>query len=255
MDNDDRIIGRILTRREALRYGALSAFAGATALPFLTPLEAASPNAVQIDLVATPQMTEGPFFVDERLNRRDLTTGTERKSVVDGLPLVLAFNLFKQMRGEWVPLEGVQVDVWHADAAGTYSDEPSSGIQRESTSGQKWLRGYQVSDKDGKVEFRTIYPGWYIGRAVHIHFKVRKFDADGRKTAEFTSQLFFDEATNDEVLKKAPYNSRGERRIKNANDGIFSAKQADGTSVGSHLIVRTAKSPSGIRGEFNVALL
>ena len=88
------------------------------------------------------------------------------------------------------------------------------------TTGQAWLRGYQVTGADGVARFTTIYPGWYHGRAVHIHFKIRT-DADAERGLEFTSQLFFDDAISDEVYAFKPYVGNGERGTRNANDGIF----------------------------------
>jgi protocatechuate 3,4-dioxygenase beta subunit len=98
-----------------------------------------------------------------------------------------------------------------------YSDV---GDSRFNTKGQKFLRGYQVSDASGTVTFQTIYPGWYAGRAVHIHFKVRTNPA-GSRGLEFTSQLYFDEAITDAVHAKAPYNTKGRRQTLNAADGVY----------------------------------
>ena len=86
--------------------------------------------------------------------------------------------------GDCAPVSGAQVDIWHANASGLYSDVAANG-----TTGHKYLRGYQVTDADGVADFVTVFPGWYTGRAIHIHFKIRKGDL------EFTSQLFFEEAT------------------------------------------------------------
>jgi protocatechuate 3,4-dioxygenase beta subunit len=148
--------------------------------------------------VLSPAMTEGPFFVDEDLNRSDITAGAA------GVPLLLEVSVAGARRG-CAPLAGVRVDIWHANAHGEYSDVGA-------TRGQKFLRGYQVTDASGKVTFRTIYPGWYPGRAVHIHVK----------TPAFTSQLFFDEAATERVIAVPPYNTRGTRFTRNARDGIFS---------------------------------
>ena len=102
------------------------------------------------------------------------------------------------------------VDIWHCDAAGVYSDVTDRGF---STVGQKFLRGFQNTDANGVAKFVTIYPGWYSGRAVHIHFKIR---VDNK---EFTSQLFFDEATNSAVFANAPY--KGDADVPNSRDGIY----------------------------------
>ncbi|HVO89749.1 MAG TPA: twin-arginine translocation pathway signal protein [Casimicrobiaceae bacterium] len=168
--------------------------------------------------VLTPAVTEGPFFVDERLNRSDLTADARTPGVAGGLPLRLVLTLHS-VRSACAPLAGVQVDVWHCDAQGNYSDVGS-------LRGARFLRGYQVSDAAGRVAFRTIYPGWYPGRTVHIHIKARRFDPDGRRTYEFTTQLFFDEALNDSVLALPAYTSRGRRDTRNADEGVTPGRAA-----------------------------
>ena len=208
-----------------------------------------------MDIVATPAVTEGPFFVDEKLNRSDLIAGTTRASVANGVPLALQVNVFTISGGVATPLSGATVDVWHADAVGSYSDEASGQIQRENTSGQTWLRGYQVSDISGAATFGTIYPGWYQGRTTHIHFKVRTYSADGTKTHEFTSQLFFDDTLSDAIFANAPYNGRGTRGVRNANDNVYTVKQTDGTTAGSHLLLALAQSGTGYTGTFNIGLV
>ncbi|WP_196760779.1 dioxygenase family protein, partial [Streptobacillus moniliformis] len=111
-------------------------------------------------------------------------------------------TLYRLTNGKFAPLSGATVDVWHADALGVYSDEDAP-MNHENTAGQKWLRGFQVSDKNGLVTFQTIFPGWYRGRTTHIHFKVR--ETVKGQTKEFTSQLFFDDTLADTIFGKAPY--------------------------------------------------
>src|SRR5205807_2293498 len=106
--------------------------------------------------VVTPSETEGPYFVDERLNRSDITTDPSTGSKRDGTPLTLTFNVSRVGAGGCTTLSGAQVDVWHCDAAGVYSD-----VAAQSTVGRRFLRGYQLTDADGAATFTTIYPGWY----------------------------------------------------------------------------------------------
>lgn len=143
--------------------------------------------------------------------------------------------------------------MWHADASGAYSDENNGGIQSENTVGQTWLRGYQVTGADGKATFQTIYPGWYQGRTIHIHFKVRRYSASGSETYEFTSQLFMDDSLNDTVMGNPLYNTRGTRSVYNSTDNIYSNRQADGTTVGSDLTLNITRSDEGYVGTFAVA--
>jgi protocatechuate 3,4-dioxygenase beta subunit len=166
-----------------------------------------------VSCVLTSALTEGPYFVDERLNRSDIRTDPSDGSVSPGTPLRLRLTVYRVASGGCVPHQGALVDVWHADAGGTYSDVGA-------TTGRKYLRGNQVSDSDGVVEFLTIYPGWYTGRAVHIHFKARTFDGSAT-TYEFTSQLFFDERVTSQVYAESPYRPRGPADTGNASDSIF----------------------------------
>jgi protocatechuate 3,4-dioxygenase beta subunit len=95
--------------------------------------------------VLTPELTEGPYFVDERLNRSNLTTGTANTNVTGGVPLSLTIGIVSASSA-CQPLHGLQVDIWHCDAAGVYSDVVSEG-----TAGQTFLRGYQLTDSSGLV--------------------------------------------------------------------------------------------------------
>jgi protocatechuate 3,4-dioxygenase beta subunit len=103
------------------------------------------------------------------------------------------------------PIANAVVDLGHRDAAGAYSEE-----------GDPFLRGAQVTNRDGIAEFTTIYPGWYQGRTVHIHAKVH-LDS----STVLTTQLFFDDAVTDRVFAAAPYSGRGDRDVRNGDDGIF----------------------------------
>jgi protocatechuate 3,4-dioxygenase beta subunit len=253
MDHDDKTVGTVLSRRDALRVAML---AGVSLVFGNNRAQASEPHAKVVNLVATPEVEEGPFFVDEELNRSDVITDTTRKSVAEGSPIAVHLTIYSLKGNSSEPLKGAHVDIWHADASGTYSDEASGDIQSENTKGQKWLRGYQVTGDDGVAEFRTIYPGWYENRTPHIHVKIRRFDSGTNKTHVFNTQLFFDEDTNNKMLDRPPYSDRGARRIRNLWDGLYTMKQADGTMVGSHLHFTVDKSAEGVvqRAHFALAL-
>jgi protocatechuate 3,4-dioxygenase beta subunit len=193
LHNDDAQVGTILSRRRALGLlgvgGGLAAAAGLLGSTRVQAATTALPSCV-----VRPAQTEGPFFVDEKLNRRDVRSDPGSGKIETGVPLALSFLVSRVGSGGCAPLSGVTVDIWHTNALGKYSDEASEG-----TSGQKFLRGFQTTDASGKASFATIYPGWYNGRTVHIHFKLRQ----GQN--EFTSQLFFEEALSDKVYAQAPY--------------------------------------------------
>jgi protocatechuate 3,4-dioxygenase beta subunit len=167
--------------------------------------------------IVRPAETEGPYFVDEKLKRSDIRTDPSDGSVSEGVPLALAFAVSRIDGSGCVPLKGALVDVWHCNALGVYSDVSDPGFN---TTGKKFLRGYQVTDASGLAKFTTIYPGWYQGRTVHIHFKIRTEAASGQGL-EFTSQLFFDDAVTDRVYAMQPYASKGERTLRNDGDNIY----------------------------------
>lgn len=169
-----------------------------------------------LSCVVTPEVTEGPYFVDEKLERYDLTGDTIEASVLNGLPLYLEITVYDVSSGSCTPAGDVQIDIWHASATGLYSDEAVQG-----TSGETFLRGYQVTGSDGTVSFKTIYPGWYSGRTVHIHIKARRYDGSGNQTQAATTQMFFDDSVTDEVMASLPYSSRGGRDTRNATDNIY----------------------------------
>jgi protocatechuate 3,4-dioxygenase beta subunit len=177
----------------------------------------------QNSIVTTPGLTEGPYFVDELLQRSDIRVDPTDNTVQNGLPLRLRIIVSQINDGVLSPLPGAYVDIWHCNALGVYSD-----VQAQSTVGKKFLRGYQITNRHGEVRFLTIYPGWYTGRTVHIHVKVRLF-AGSLQTYEFTTQLFFDDAKTDIVYQAAPYNQRGARDTFNSEDAIFLGASDDGT--------------------------
>lgn len=238
MHNDDHQTGRIMGRREAL---ALLGTTGAALLAGRASwVSAAEPV---LACVASPEQTEGPYFVDERLNRSDIRSDPADGSVREGLPLTLSLVISSVAAGKCAPLAGATVDLWHCDVAGAYSDSRDPGFN---TTGKKFLRGYQVTDTAGAVRFTTIYPGWYDGRTVHIHFKVRGAAASNRND-EFTSQLYFDDAYTDRVYSRAPYTKRGRRTVRNGGDGIF----RDG---GNRTILPVVENDTGYAANFNVGL-
>jgi protocatechuate 3,4-dioxygenase beta subunit len=149
----------------------------------------------------TPEQTEGPYYFDADAIRGDIREDR------DGTPLRLAIRVRAAETCE--PLRNAVVDIWHCDAGGVYS-----GF--EAGEGERFLRGAQVTNRDGIVEFETVYPGWYQGRTVHIHAKVHL-----DRTTVLTTQLYFDDAVSDEVFARAPYDARGERDQRNDTDGIF----------------------------------
>lgn len=165
--------------------------------------------------VLTPALTEGPFYFDAGQIRRDITEGRP------GTPLLLALEVVNASACS--PIRDAVVDIWHCDAVGVYS-----GYGSEGTAGERFLRGIRVTDGSGRAEFETIYPGFYRGRTIHIHFKIH---LDERTAV--TSQLFFPESVNDAVMATSPYDASGNRDTRNSMDSIFtSATVLDVTADG-----------------------
>jgi len=243
MHNDDHPVGRLLTRRE------LVALFGATAAAAMTHRVAAQTGArgaagVIPSCVVQPQQTEGPYFVDTRLLRSDVRADSRTGALTAGVPLDLRLTIANvSAAGACAPLAGAQVDIWQCDALGRYSDVRD---RSNDTSGHTFLRGHQITDATGNVQFTTIYPGWYPGRAVHIHFKVRTA-AGSAQAYEFTSQFYFDERLTDRVHARAPYSAHTGQRIRNESDGIF----RDG---GTQLTLPVTEGRLGYTASFTVGM-
>jgi uncharacterized protein (TIGR03437 family) len=213
-------------------------------------LFAASPVQIlkpitEMSCVGRPALTEGPFFVDERLNRSDIRPDPSNGIVSAGTKLTVKFIIYRSSSSTCTPLAGALVDLWHCDAAGGYSDV--SGAGNPNNLGKKFLRGYQITDANGAVEFTTIYPGWYSGRTVHMHYKIRLFDGTTR-TYDFTSQVCFDDGLTDTVFLQSPYSSKGNRSTRNNNDGIA---QQGGSGI---LLNCVADGSGGYSTSYEVAL-
>ena len=244
-DDDDRLIGRVLSRREVLALmgavsvsavvaacapGSVASGVGATATATVTTSASGSATATSLasasaaaaasslpSCVVVPALTEGPYYVNENLERSDIRVDTSTGKAVDGSVLTLDWVVSKVDGNGCIPWAGVLVDVWHCDALGNYSDVGSE-------QGHDFLRGYQHTDASGLATITTIYPGWYQGRAVHIHFKIRT-DATATSGFEFTSQLFFDDTLNAQVFAQGAYASKGAPDVRNAADGIYQQSQ------------------------------
>jgi protocatechuate 3,4-dioxygenase beta subunit len=193
---------------------------------------AGGPAAVSSGLVTcvlTPEMTAGPFILDDDKVRRDIREGRP------GTRLELATTVVDVSTCK--PIRGAAVDVWHCDAGGTYS-----GFAQEGTEGETFMRGIQRTDRKGVARFTTIYPGWYSGRTVHIHVQV---SAGGNVL--HTGQLFFPERLTDAVFRRAPYNRRPNRDTRNAADSIF-------RNGGARSMLKLTRQGSGYVGRITMGI-
>ncbi|BDC48291.1 hypothetical protein F183_A06070 [Bryobacterales bacterium F-183] len=230
------------TRRQALLgfTGATAAFAVAGAAIATAPVM----TAQNLACVLSSQMTEGPYWVDERLNRSDIRTDPTNGTTKTGLPLTVTLNIYSVTSAGCAALQGAWVDIWHCDAGGLYSDASANN-----TVGQKFLRGYQVTNSSGTANFTTIYPGWYSGRAVHIHVRIRTFNGT-TVVGNFTTQLFFDDAISDTVFTQSPYNTRGRTRdTLNSNDMVY-----NGAANKERALATLVRTDSGYSATLNIGV-
>jgi uncharacterized protein (TIGR03437 family) len=198
--------------------------ASAGVAAFFIPAWNESIEAAETCVPAMPTVTEGPYWVDEKLFRSDIRTDPTTGFARAGVPLTLNIIIQNLTSTTCTPLAGAYVDIWHCDAKGIYSDEstynPGGGTGTVTTSGQKFLRGYQITDSTGKVTFTTIYPGWYTGRTIHIHFRVRTYNGS-TVLGNFVSQIFFDDNVNNVVLATSAYSRSSNRDTTNARDMVY----------------------------------
>ncbi len=197
-DSDD---DRLSRRTTLVRAGGLAA--AALAVSSLPAEAAGSSGQGALACVLAPELTEGPYYIPGEKVRRNITEG------LPGAPLTLRLTVLDASTCK--PVKGAAVDIWHASAAGTYSGEAANN-----SVGRTYLRGIQRTDAQGLALFKTVYPGWYAGRAVHIHVKVH---AGGNVV--HTGQLFFRDAFTAAVYKRAPYKARGGPDVLNAEDSIY----------------------------------
>ena len=232
MDEDRQ---HLSTRRDSLvkAGGVLVAAIGAKSVltsGAAAATEGTGPAAVAsgaLTCVLTPELTEGPYYLPGEKVRRNITEGRP------GTRLVLKLKVVNVSTCR--AIKGAAVDIWHADAGGTYS-----GVQ--GSVGTTFMRGIQPTDARGVAQFLTVYPGWYQGRTVHIHVKVHL----GGNVVH-TGQLFFPDTLTDTVYKAAPYNARGSRDTRNANDSIY-------VNGGSRSMLAMGRSGSGYVGAITMGV-
>jgi len=194
-----------LTRGSILRLAGVAAASLGAGAWKAKDAAGGGPTAVEsgaVTCVLTPELTEGPYYIPNEKLRRNITDGHPGTTLILQLAVVDASTC--------KPITGAAVDIWHADAAGNYSGFGAGSRSRA------FMRGIQRTDAHGIATFRTVYPGWYQGRTVHIHVKVHV-----RGKVVHTGQLFFSDALTDRVYRNVPYNKRPNRTTRNAYDSIF----------------------------------
>jgi protocatechuate 3,4-dioxygenase beta subunit len=192
------------------------------------------------ECAVTPEGEIGPYFSDDsdaRFNRTNITANLDGTNVQDGIPLTLTITVIDVDAG-CVPYANAQVDIWHCNSAGIYSDQAA-----ESTTTEQWLRGYQLTDAKGQVTFNTVIPGWYQGRTTHIHLRVRSSYSNASSTSDGsnTTQLFFDQSFIDTLdTTVTPYSGEGKNTTTNASDHVFT-----GETKGANLLSLVGNDTSG----------
>ncbi|MFJ9733560.1 intradiol ring-cleavage dioxygenase [Streptomyces sp. NPDC101171] len=196
----------------ALGVAAAGLAATQTAAAPLSADRSAPPLAAAC--VLTPEQTEGPYYLDLERVRKDITEGKA------GVPLTLRVTVIDSTTCATLP--NTAVDIWHCDALGIYSGYVAGGSTPDTT----FLRGVQLTDASGVAEFTTVYPGWYVGRALHIHVKTHAGGTVSNGTyhgghVSHTGQLYFPETYNARVAALSPYRNNTASRTLNARDGIY----------------------------------
>ena len=215
-----------------------------------------TPSLIEVE--GTPQQIEGPYFVDDMPNRSDIRSDTSNGSVQKGIPLRLILNVYDvddtdgDGIGSCIPLKDAKVDIWLANSEGLYS-----GVQDDGTAGNDFLRGYQMTDNNGTVQFTTVYPGWYEGRAIHIHVKVRTYEGTN-ETLEWTSQFYLNNSINELVHTQPPYRDHGPVPMTNEEEFyLLAGPSSDGlvqTNTGRHLLLNPNVDDQGYTATFNIGL-
>jgi protocatechuate 3,4-dioxygenase beta subunit len=214
-----------------------------------------TPSLIEVE--GTPQQIEGPYFVDDMPNRSDIRSDTSNGSVQEGIPLRLVLNVYDvdnidgDGTGSCAPLKDAKVDTWLSNSQGLYS-----GVRDDGTAGNNFLRGYQMTDDKGTVQFTTVYPGWYEGRAIHIHVKVRTYEGSN-ETLEWTSQFYLNNSINDLVHTQLPYSNHGPVPMTNEEDFIYTGPSTDGlvqANTGQRLLINPIKDGQGYTATFDIGL-
>jgi protocatechuate 3,4-dioxygenase beta subunit len=218
---------RLLRRREAMLTLAGLGLTGALGARVSGAL--GTQDAEAASCVLSPEVTEGPYWIANKLTRRDVTEGRP------GLPLELVLTVQDAKTCE--PIAGADVEFWHCDAGGTYSGVSDS---------KRFLRGHQKADAHGRARFLTVYPGWYRGRTPHIHLKVHVGGS-----VVHTGQAFFDEKTTAAVYRRSPYKSHGQPDTSHAADMIYA--QA-GRSRATLRLTRRSNGRKGYRGSITLGV-
>ena len=162
---------------------------------------------------ATPSETEGPFPTKTPSSLVASDIRGDRTGVAFTIRIVI-----RNRNNSCAVLAGAQVDIWHCDKDGYYSEYGGTSMQTVNYTSVHFLRGRQTTDSNGQVTFTSIFPGWYSGRATHIHVHI--YTASG--TSLKVTQIAFPEGTGTALAAVNGYGKGMTGYTYNKNDGIFS---------------------------------
>jgi protocatechuate 3,4-dioxygenase beta subunit len=194
--------------------------------------------------IVTPDEVEGPFPYPSGERRNPLNRSDVRENQ-KGVLLTLIFTVVNT-NNACAPVPGARVDIWHCNNDGYYSGYINEGyLGTKNSTGQTWLRGYQLADNNGRVRFTTTYPGWYKGRATHIHFEVFI-----NRALRKIGQIAFPEDTNNEIYATRFYRAHGPNPKKNMDDGVLGNSPTDLANE----TVQITKRPGSIQANYTIGL-
>lgn len=190
-----------------------------------------NPGTSTTTCTVAPTETEGPFPTKQPSSyvRSDITDGRTGYALTAKITIANTNN-------NCAALANAIVDIWHCDAAGNYSEYGGSGMQSTNYQSVHFLRGRQVTDANGLVTFKTIFPGWYSGRATHIHVHV--YNANG--TSLKVTQIAFPEGTGTAVAAVNGYSKGMSGYTYNKSDNVFSDD-----STGQEIATVTGSTTAG----------
>jgi protocatechuate 3,4-dioxygenase beta subunit len=206
----------------------------------------------------SPEQIAGPYFRNPKLIRRNISEGQ------DGIPLVLRLAIVDAMTGE--PVSGALVDIWHCNARGAYSGWSKIDPDKEVDAGDigaiprtddyTYLRGGQFSDAKGIVRFTTVYPGFYAGRALHLHVAIRITGGNNyleERHVAWVGQLYFPEVANRSVLSAREYGGRSVSALTNDQDHFYENMGGEASTLSVHTIGRDT-TDDGFFGRMTIGI-
>jgi protocatechuate 3,4-dioxygenase beta subunit len=231
----------------AASAGVMLGCGGGAKTATTTTTSSSSTGTSSTSCTVTPEGEEGPYFVDDSatgFDRTDVRSNLDGSNVQSGIPFTLSIYTYDS-ENSCAAMANLQVDIWHCNASGIYSAEDV-----EDTSGETWLRGYQITDANGLATFKTIIPGWYAGRTTHIHLRLRSTYDSTTTGGTNTTQLFFPQDVVDTINTTiSPYGGEGTNPTTNASDHVYS-----GETDGANLLTLSGDNTNGYTATIKINL-